>query len=30
MRSWFNGMLDAEIVFHDSVFDPCNTVSADR
>ncbi len=23
LRSWFNGMLDAEIDFHDSVFDLC-------
>jgi thiaminase (transcriptional activator TenA) len=28
LRSWFNGMLDAEINFHDSVFDPCGTASS--
>jgi thiaminase/transcriptional activator TenA len=28
LRSWFNGMLDAEINFHDSVFEPCSSASS--
>ena len=28
VRSWFNGMFDAEINFHDSVFEPCSSASS--
>lgn len=28
LRNWFDAMLDAEIDFHDSVFDSCSSVSS--
>ena len=30
LRSWFKGMLEAEIDFHDSVFGTCSAVASEH